>query len=103
MAKVTQAAKVGAFVVGSAILFVIVYRTVSKEVGHGGGYVVHASLKDATGLASHSRVAESVIVLTPGTPDHRKLKDGDEITIVVEAASTDQIMSDVARIADRVK
>jgi phospholipid/cholesterol/gamma-HCH transport system substrate-binding protein len=149
MAKVTQAAKVGIFVLASAGLVFVVYRTVSREVGHGGGYVVHAHLKDATGLANHSRVniagipigtiqeirleggtaridvkvnpdvplyenatigkknasllGESVIVLTPGTEDHRKLKEGDEITIIIEQASTDQIMADVARIADRVK
>jgi phospholipid/cholesterol/gamma-HCH transport system substrate-binding protein len=110
---------------------------------------VHALLKDATGLAPHSRVAiagipvgslkeirldngaarvdvsvngdvplytnatigkksasllgESVLVLTPGTADQPRLHDGDEIHIVVEPPSTDQILSDVARIADRVK
>ena len=149
MAKFTQAAKVGVFVLGSAGLIFVIYRTVSREVGGGSGYVVHAHLKDATGLAAHSRVntagipvgtidriilengvaridvkmnpdialydnatmgkknasllGESAIVLTPGTEDHRKLKDGDEITIIVEQASTDQIMADVARIADRIK
>ena len=149
MAKVTQAAKVGLFVLASAGMVFIIYRTVSKEVGGGNGYVVHAHLKDATGLANHSRVAiagipvgsiqsikleegaaridvrvngdvplyenatigkkaasllgENVIVLTEGTDDRRRLKDGDEIHIVVEQPSTDQIMSDVARIADRVK
>jgi phospholipid/cholesterol/gamma-HCH transport system substrate-binding protein len=149
MAKVTQAAKVGIFVLASAGMVLVIWRTVSKDVGTHGGYVVHAHLKDATGLANHSRVTvagipvgsikdikleagtaridvkmngdvalydnatigkksasllgESVIVLTPGTEDHRKLKDGDEITIVIDQASTDQIMADVARIADRVK
>jgi len=57
MAKVTQAAKVGAFVLAAGALTLVVYRTVSKEVGPGGGYVVHAYLDDATGLANHSRVA----------------------------------------------
>jgi phospholipid/cholesterol/gamma-HCH transport system substrate-binding protein len=149
MAKLTQAAKVGLFVLASAGLVVVVWRTVSKEVGGGKSYVVHADLEDATGLAPHSRVTiagipvgsiksivldngrarinvavngdvplfdnatigkknasllgESVIVLTPGTEDHRKLHDGDEITIVIKEASTDQIMQDVARIADRIK
>jgi phospholipid/cholesterol/gamma-HCH transport system substrate-binding protein len=56
MAKVTQAAIVGLFVLLSGGALYLVYRTVSKEVGGGGGYVVHAYLKDATGLATHSRV-----------------------------------------------
>jgi phospholipid/cholesterol/gamma-HCH transport system substrate-binding protein len=149
MAKLTQAAKVGLFVVASAGLVVVVLRTVSKEVGGGKTYVVHAHIKDATGLAPHSRVAiagipvgtlrdiqlengaarvdvavngdvplyqnatigkkqasllgESVLVLTPGTADEPRLHDGDEIHVVIEQASTDQIMQDVARIADRVK
>jgi phospholipid/cholesterol/gamma-HCH transport system substrate-binding protein len=149
MAKLTQAAKVGLFVVASAGMIFVVVRTVSKETGHGKGYVVHAILKDATGLAPQSRVAvagipigtlhditlqggearvnvqvnndvplyanatigkksasllgESVLVVTPGTPDQPRLMDGDEIHTVVEQASTDQILQDVARIADRVK
>jgi phospholipid/cholesterol/gamma-HCH transport system substrate-binding protein len=149
MAKFTQAAKVGLFVLASAGMVIIILRTVSKDVGSGKGYVVHALLKDATGLAPRSRVAiagipvgslkdivlqdgaaridvqvngdvplytnatvgkksasllgESVIVLTPGTSDQPKLHDGDEIHIVIEQASTDQILQDVARIADRVK
>src|SRR5512140_440754 len=57
MAKVTQAAKVGLFLVGTAVAGFVIYRTVSKEVGGGGGYVVHAYVKDATGIANHSRVA----------------------------------------------
>jgi phospholipid/cholesterol/gamma-HCH transport system substrate-binding protein len=149
MAKFTQAAKVGLFVIASAGMVFIVVRTVSKETGSGKGYVVHAVIKDATGLAPHSRVAiagipigtlkdivldngaarvdvqvngdvplytnatlgkksasllgESVIVITPGTIDQPRLHDGDEIKNVIEPASTDQIMADVARIADRVK
>jgi phospholipid/cholesterol/gamma-HCH transport system substrate-binding protein len=149
MSKLTQAAKVGLFVVLSAVLIAVILRTVSKDVAGKKGYTVHALLKDATGLAPRSRVAiagipvgsltgidlasgearvnvevngdvplydnatigkknasllgESVIVLTPGTADHPRLHDGDEIKIVVEQASTDQILQDVARIADRVK
>src|ERR1700723_2486302 len=57
MAKFTQAAKVGLFVIASAGMVFIVVRTVSKETGSGKGYVVHAVIKDATGLAPHSRVA----------------------------------------------
>ncbi len=55
------------------------------------------------GKKNASLLGESIIVLTPGTPDHPRLRDGDEIHNVIEAASTDQIMQDVARIADRVK
>ena len=57
MAKFTQAAKVGLFVVASAGMVAIIVRTVSKETGNGKGYVVYAILKDATGLAPRSRVA----------------------------------------------
>lgn len=149
MAKLTQAAKVGGFVVLAGAATFLVYRTVSKDLGGDGNYVIYSHLKDATGLANHSRVTiagipvgtisrikledgsaridvkvngevplfenatigkknasllgESVIVLTPGTDDHRRLKDGDEIKIVVEQASTDQIMNDVADIAKQVK
>src|SRR5277367_747456 len=149
MAKFTQAAKVGLFVIASAGLVAIVVKTVSKETGSGKGYVVYAIIKDATGLAPRSRVAiagipigtlkdivldngearvnvqvngdvplytnatlgkrsasllgESVLVITPGTSDQPKLHDGDQIKNVIEPASTDQIMQDVARIADRVK
>src|SRR5262249_19055883 len=37
------------------------------------------------------------------TEGKRVLHDGDQITIVIEATSTDQIMADLGRIADRVK
>jgi phospholipid/cholesterol/gamma-HCH transport system substrate-binding protein len=50
-----------------------------------------------------SLLGEFFLSLTPGTEGKRVLKDGDEITIIIEAATTDQIMADLARIADRVK
>jgi phospholipid/cholesterol/gamma-HCH transport system substrate-binding protein len=149
MAKLTQAAKVGIFVILSAGAVYVIYRTVSKEVGGGGGYRVHAYIRDATGLANHSRVTiagipvgaidgiqlekglarvdvkvrgdvplydnatlgkksasllgESIIVLTPGTEDKRKLQDGDEIRVIVEQATTDQIIDEVKQIADSIK
>lgn len=149
MAKFTQAAKVGVFFVGSAAAALLVYRTVVPKGSDGQSYVVHGFIKDATGLATKSRVTiagipvgtidsikleggqarvdvrvyastdlydnatlgkksasllgESIIVLTNGTDDQRKLKDGDEIHVIVESASMEQIMNDVARIADRVK
>ena len=55
------------------------------------------------GKKSASLLGESLLVLTPGTSDQPRLKNGDEIHTVVEQASTDQILQDVARIADRVK
>jgi phospholipid/cholesterol/gamma-HCH transport system substrate-binding protein len=48
-------------------------------------------------------LGEYFLALTPGTEGKPTLKDGDEIKIVMEAASTDQIITDLARIADRVK
>lgn len=148
MARVTQAAKVGAFVIVTGVAAFFVYRGVTDKAGAHDGIVVHAFLPDATGLATRSRVAiagiavgtierihledgraridvrvrddvplydnatigiksasllgENVIVLTPGTNDHRRLGNGDEITIVVGQPSTDQILRDVAQIAERV-
>jgi len=52
---------------------------------------------------SASILGEYFLALTPGTEGKPTLRDGDEIKIVIEAASTDQIISDLARIADRVK
>ncbi len=73
MPKLTQAAKVGIFLVLSAVLIYVVYRTVSKEYGPGGGYVVHAYLKDATGLATHSRV--TIAGIPVGTIDSITLEE----------------------------
>jgi phospholipid/cholesterol/gamma-HCH transport system substrate-binding protein len=74
MAKVTQAAKVGIFLAGAAVAAYVVYRTVSKEVGSGGGYVVHAYVPDATGIASHSRV--TIAGIPVGTIDKIALENG---------------------------
>jgi phospholipid/cholesterol/gamma-HCH transport system substrate-binding protein len=149
VANVTQAAKVGLFFAGAIVAAYAVTRTVGNPGGSAKGYMVHGSIRDATGLANHSRVTiagipvgtiesikleggsarvdvrvrndvplfanatigkknasllgESVIVLTSGTEDQTKLRDGDAIANVVESASTEQILNDVARIADRVK
>lgn len=54
--KVSQAAKIGLFVVITAVAAYLVYRTISTSTGKGDTYVVHAYLKDATGIAKHSRV-----------------------------------------------
>src|SRR5712691_291585 len=52
---------------------------------------------------SASILGEYFLSLTPGTEGKPVLHDGDQITIVIEAASTDQIIADIGRIADRVK
>jgi phospholipid/cholesterol/gamma-HCH transport system substrate-binding protein len=149
MLKVTQAAKVGIFLVISAAALYFVLRTIDKGGGGGGAYTVHAYLKDATGLATHSRVTiagipvgqidsivleggrarlnvkihhdvdlydnatagkksalvlgESVFILTNGTPDHRKLGNGDEITHIIEFTEAADVLDEVKQIADRVK
>ena len=155
MAKISQSAKVGAFVVLAAAGAYAVYATVFREYAGGGGYVVHAYLDDASGLATHSRVTiagigvgsidsirletdpqskhrgqaridvrvnkdvplfidgtlgkksssllgEYVVVLTPGTKDP-KLHDGDEINVVAEEASIDDIKKNINDVAKLVK
>jgi phospholipid/cholesterol/gamma-HCH transport system substrate-binding protein len=60
--------------------------------------------EDATvGRRSSGILGEFFLSLTPGTEGRPNLKNGDEIKVVTEATSTDQIMADIARIADRVK
>ncbi|HEX7663603.1 MAG TPA: MlaD family protein [Polyangiaceae bacterium] len=74
MAKFTQAAKVGAFVIVAGAATVIVWRAVSKDVGSGAGYTIHAYVDDAAGLAAHSRVTESGIPV--GSIDKIYLENG---------------------------
>src|SRR4051812_19181554 len=74
MPKVSQAAKIGLFVVVTAGAGYLVYRTIGSQVGAGKGYVVHAYLKDATGLAKHSRVAIAGIPV--GQIDDIRLENG---------------------------
>jgi phospholipid/cholesterol/gamma-HCH transport system substrate-binding protein len=50
-----------------------------------------------------SMLGEYFVGLTPGTDGKPTLHNGDEIKTVVDPVSTDQILLDVARIADRVK
>jgi phospholipid/cholesterol/gamma-HCH transport system substrate-binding protein len=57
MPKVSQAAKIGLFVVVTAGAGFLVYKTIGGQVGSGKSYTVHAYLKDATGIAKQSRVA----------------------------------------------
>jgi phospholipid/cholesterol/gamma-HCH transport system substrate-binding protein len=74
MAKVSQAAKVGLFVVITAGAAYLVYKTIDKNVGGGEGYVVHAYLKDATGIAKNSRV--TIAGIPVGQVKDIKLEDG---------------------------
>ena len=147
--RATQAAKVGLFVVLTGAAAYAIYRFVAPEVSGGDGYVVHAYIADATGLAARSRVTiagipvatldsirlengkarlnvkvkndlplydnatlgkkstsllgESVIVLTPGTPDHNRLHEGDEIHVIVSETTPADIMEEVKEIADSIK
>jgi len=149
MPKVTHAAKVGLFLSVCAVALVLVLRTIDKGGSINGAYTVHAFLKDATGLAVHSRVTiagipvgtidsirleggrarfdlrmnkdvalydnatigkksalvlgEAVLVLTPGSEDHRRLKDGDEITHVIEFTEAGDVLDEVKQIADKVR
>jgi phospholipid/cholesterol/gamma-HCH transport system substrate-binding protein len=74
MAKSTQAAKVGLFVVLTGALAFGVYRFVSPKVGGGGVYTVHAFIHDATGLATRSRV--TIAGIPVGTLDSIRLENG---------------------------
>jgi phospholipid/cholesterol/gamma-HCH transport system substrate-binding protein len=55
------------------------------------------------GKKSASLLGESVVVLTPGTPDNRRLRDGDEIHVMLDEATPADIMQEVKDIADSVK
>ncbi|HEY8040232.1 MAG TPA: MlaD family protein, partial [Polyangiaceae bacterium] len=55
------------------------------------------------GKKSASLLGESIIVLTPGTPDRVKLHDGDEIHIITDETTPADLMAEVKSIADDVK
>jgi phospholipid/cholesterol/gamma-HCH transport system substrate-binding protein len=74
MAKVSQAAKIGIFVVVTAGAAYLVLKTIGTQVGTGKTYVVHAYIKDATGIAKHSRVAIAGIPV--GQIDDIRLENG---------------------------
>lgn len=149
MSRVTQATKVGLFVVLSAAGIYLVWRVVSKEVGGGSGYTVHGYFDDASGIANHSRVTlagipigtievirlengkaridmkiakdvplfedatvqkksssllgEYVLTVADGTKGKRELHDGDEIHVLAEKGSIDQIKSDIADVVAALK
>jgi phospholipid/cholesterol/gamma-HCH transport system substrate-binding protein len=74
VAKVSQAARIGLFVVITAGAGYLVYRTIHTEGGGGGGYVVHAYLKDASGIAKHSRV--TIAGIPVGQVEDIRLENG---------------------------
>jgi phospholipid/cholesterol/gamma-HCH transport system substrate-binding protein len=74
MAKLTQAAKIGLFVVATAGAGYLVFRTIHKDTGRGGGYVVHAYVKDASGVAKHSRV--TIAGIPVGSIEDIRLENG---------------------------
>ena len=55
------------------------------------------------GKKATSLLGEAAVVLTPGTPDHRKLKNGDEIHIIVNETTPAELLDEVKDIADSVK
>jgi phospholipid/cholesterol/gamma-HCH transport system substrate-binding protein len=57
----------------------------------------------AAAKVSSSLLGEFFISVTPGTQGKRQLEDGDRVKHVIEAATTDQILKDVADIAKDVK
>jgi phospholipid/cholesterol/gamma-HCH transport system substrate-binding protein len=55
------------------------------------------------GKKATSLLGEAAVVLTPGTPDHRKLHDGDEIHIIISETTPGDLLQEVKAIADDVK
>jgi phospholipid/cholesterol/gamma-HCH transport system substrate-binding protein len=70
----SQAAKVGLFVLLTGAAAYGIYRFVSPQVSGGEGYTVHAYIRDATGLATRSRV--TIAGIPVGTLDSIKLEKG---------------------------
>ncbi len=52
--------------------------------------------------SSASLLGEYYIAIVPGTEGLRRLKDGDEIRNVIEATTTDEILRDVAHLAEKI-
>lgn len=57
----------------------------------------------AVAKVSSSLLGEYFLSIAPGTEGRRQLTEGERIPNVIEAATTDQILKDVAHIADKVK
>jgi len=70
----SQAAKVGLFVLLTGAAAYGIYRFVSPQVSGAEGYTVHAYIRDATGLATRSRV--TIAGIPVGTLESIKLENG---------------------------
>jgi phospholipid/cholesterol/gamma-HCH transport system substrate-binding protein len=57
----------------------------------------------AAAKVSSSLLGEYFLRIIPGTQGKRELEDGDEIRVIIEGTSTDQIMNEVAEIARDVR
>jgi phospholipid/cholesterol/gamma-HCH transport system substrate-binding protein len=55
------------------------------------------------GKKSASLLGESIIVLTPGTPDRPRLHDGDEIHVITSEVTPADLMAEIKEIADSIK
>jgi phospholipid/cholesterol/gamma-HCH transport system substrate-binding protein len=55
------------------------------------------------GKRSASLLGESLVVLTPGTPDHRRLHNGDEIHTIANETTPAEILDEVKEIADSIR
>ncbi|MDP9002110.1 MAG: MlaD family protein [Myxococcota bacterium] len=55
------------------------------------------------GKKSTSLLGESAVVLTPGTPDYRKLRDGDEIHLIVQETTPADVIEQIKAITDDIK
>jgi hypothetical protein len=53
-AKFSQAAKIGVFALATAGAGFLVFRTIHKDTGKGGGYVVHASTTPAASQSNRA-------------------------------------------------
>src|SRR5580692_12727877 len=71
----SQAAKVGLFVLLTGAAAYGIYRFVSPQVSGGEGFTVHAYIRDATGLATRSRV--TIAGIPVGTLESIKLEHGE--------------------------
>jgi len=74
MAKVTQAAAIGLFLVVAAGATYLVTKTIGPRVRGGKGYVVHSYLRDASGIAKNSRVTIAGIAV--GQVEDIRLENG---------------------------
>lgn len=72
--KISQAAKIGLFAVVTTGAGFLVYRTIHKDTGAGGGYVVHAYIQDASGIAKQSRV--TIAGIPVGSVEDIRLENG---------------------------